>query len=741
MPPALLPRTSDRTRTLSVRTALGALVLATIVPVTGGVPAAAAEPACGPYVDDVHQITTADQIAAIGLGALNADCGPNRNYRLMNNITVTGASAAVNERVLQGTFDGNGRTITLDVDNTSDNTAAVGLFEYLNGATITDLTLAGSVRTAGSGPAGALAGQAVGTVTITGVKSTVDVSGRADVGGLVGRAEALVLDDVEVGTGANAVELRGVRQVGGLVGTADQVDVGIASVNVRILPQSFTGMSSATFGGIVGAAQTALTVDGSAAGAPLDFVSYGVSVRLELLVPDGPAATEIGGIAGRMPFSGTPLIRGAYVELDVESSGELIGGIAGVMPSAATTSIGGSEPEHAIVVTGSIVGGASIGGRVGGIAPFHYAGAGSTSVQNLSMAASLSANDLGGLFAGVNGTLSIQNVNVSGRLEGVLSAGGIAGSISSATVTLRDILIISDIRADQVGGIADSAADLTIEITRVDVIGTLRPRPAETDGFRSVGGLFSVLFGDVVFPVPPMFGVDGARIEVSFPEGLPVGNAFLLIAGLVASLGNTVDAAALSGAPAELRIDVSAAMRDSGRCIVASRFIRSAGFGQTERIDPLSPDPCPPIVGTTTSGTGNSSSTPELACTWERLAVGAQVTCEVSDGPSGTELLWHAVVNPVVAGGSVLVNGTGIGTFSFVVPRAALGLPLFVELVEWREPMLLGTVTGVVPTSVPAGEGPWQPGGQVLSLVGLLALLALGGLGRRWASRPAVTPS
>ncbi len=69
------------------------------------------------------------------------------------------------------------------------------------------------------------------------------------------------------------------------------------------------------------------------------------------------------------------------------------------------------------------------------------------------------------------------------------------------------------------------------------------------------------------------------------------------------------------------------------------------------------------------------------------------------------------------------LDADGTGTFSFMVPAAALGEVLTVELVGWAAPVSLGMSGGPVPTSVPSGEGPvpvWPLG--LLALAGVLVL-------------------
>ncbi len=105
------------------------------------------------------------------------------------------------------------------------------------------------------------------------------------------------------------------------------------------------------------------------------------------------------------------------------------------------------------------------------------------------------------------------------------------------------------------------------------------------------------------------------------------------------------------------------------------------------------------------------------------VQVSAVLTCTVTGGDAGIDILWRAAYNPVFAGAGVTLDASGAGTFSFVVPAAAFGQPITVELVDWTAPVSLGVAGGPVPTSVPSGEGPvpvWTLG--LLALAGGLAL-------------------
>jgi hypothetical protein len=113
-------------------------------------------------------------------------------------------------------------------------------------------------------------------------------------------------------------------------------------------------------------------------------------------------------------------------------------------------------------------------------------------------------------------------------------------------------------------------------------------------------------------------------------------------------------------------------------------------------------------------------------------SAGMLVTCTVTEGDPGIDILWRAAYNPVFAEAGVTLDTSGAGEFSFIVPAEAVGQELTVELVEWHAPVSLGVAGGPVPTSVPSGGGPvpvWSL--VVLALAGGLLLRRVSTVGVR----------
>jgi hypothetical protein len=119
-----------------------------------------------------------------------------------------------------------------------------------------------------------------------------------------------------------------------------------------------------------------------------------------------------------------------------------------------------------------------------------------------------------------------------------------------------------------------------------------------------------------------------------------------------------------------------------------------------------------------------------LVCEPAVVSPGALVTCSVSGGDPGIEILWRASASPAFAGQGVRLDADGRGSFAFRVPETVTSGAVLVELVEWDRTATVVVSGSLVPTSVPAGEG--MPSGRV-ALLGLLLLGVAGLLGRRTA--------
>ena len=179
--------------------------------------------------DDPYLINSADEFAA-----MEAD----KCYELNADITVTKPY----ENTFKSIFDGNGHTVTLDIN---ESTANIGLFKSLSGATVTSVYTKGSV-TGTANYVGGLAGEATGNTTIEDCHNEAEVSGaKGNAAGLIGRAYS----GVEIINCSNTGTVEGSgNRVGGIVGYSSAGEV---SIEQCANAGTVTGTNN-QIGGIVG---------------------------------------------------------------------------------------------------------------------------------------------------------------------------------------------------------------------------------------------------------------------------------------------------------------------------------------------------------------------------------------------------------------------------------------------------------------------------------------------------------
>ena len=168
-------------------------------------------------VDDVYQITSGSELAWLAQ-EVNAGRGASYNAVLCNDIdlgnenwTPIGKSSSYSYK---GTFDGQGYEIkNLKIDSTSSNQA---LFGYVNGGTVKNLTVSGSVK-GGDSTAGII-GELAGTSLVEKCMNKATVNGGNAVGGIVGKISTGYEKSIQCCV--NEGTIIGANQVGGIVGYA-----------------------------------------------------------------------------------------------------------------------------------------------------------------------------------------------------------------------------------------------------------------------------------------------------------------------------------------------------------------------------------------------------------------------------------------------------------------------------------------------------------------------------------------
>ncbi|AYM79691.1 filamentous hemagglutinin N-terminal domain-containing protein [Janthinobacterium agaricidamnosum] len=297
-------------------------------------------------------------IASLGLG---------NSYRLAGNIDASGTAnwndgqgfvpIAGSGSGFSGVFDGGGFTLSnLKIDRSLVPGPAAGLFGTVQGGTLRNLTLSGGSVT-GRANVGALAGEVV-SGTISGVNSSVAVSGQRNVGGLVGSNGGAITLSASSGavTGVNADNggaiggLAGSNASGASIATSYATGVvtgaremigGLVGNNQGALSQSYaTGNVSGarSIGGLVGLNGGSID-DAYASGAVGRAVTADPILSME----------NMGGLVGESTGSVSHVFSSGAVSGDGYAS---VGAVAGRVSAGSPFSYGFFNYETSLVQTG-----------------------------------------------------------------------------------------------------------------------------------------------------------------------------------------------------------------------------------------------------------------------------------------------------------------------------------------------------------------------------------------------------
>ncbi|HWP98700.1 MAG TPA: 6-bladed beta-propeller, partial [Syntrophomonadaceae bacterium] len=236
--------------------------------------------------DNVYELYTADDMLwfanQVNTGTNNAISG-----KLMKDIDLTGATwtpiGNSSARTYSGTFDGNGKTVTLAINTSSSYT---GLFGCLQGAAVKNLTVAGTIT--GVMYTGSIAGYAQGATVIQDCINNAALSSSSQyLGGITGYAadSTAITACTNNGTIASTSNCTGgiagyttgtaavtgcinngavsaAYNVGGIVGSDYSTGAISKCANTGAVTATSTSTSSSySMGGIVGYANPATTID------------------------------------------------------------------------------------------------------------------------------------------------------------------------------------------------------------------------------------------------------------------------------------------------------------------------------------------------------------------------------------------------------------------------------------------------------------------------------------------------
>ena len=447
--------------------------------------------------------------------------GMGDHYALRYSIDLTGSDqtpiGATADNAFKGKFDGLDNSIFGLSINNSDNSkgGATGLFGFTDGAIMGNVTLiAGSDSVSiqgGTTDTGAFIGHAVNT-TVKGVNSTLKVSGKTNVGGIIGYAEddsALTYSfadatgsvqpdsrSSELSNLTNTGNVSGVTNVGGLVGYMNGGKLSNDEENRVQYKGSYnlgkiTGIDngsdySSNIGGLIGRAENAIV-----GGTKNTLINYNT-------VEGG---YNVGGIVGSISNT---TVDNASNEGIVKANGFTIDSYIFHTDYASWKNNGNDthKAEVRAANVGGIVGSSSAGSELKDVTN-------KADVSSALVTKTKSSNDhpsgfdhyAAGNVGGIVGRAEDSNItnadNVESNIRGAMNVGGIAGYFGSTDVNnqeKKDYRILNvinnggDIMAT--GGIK-SDGSFTYEITRNDYNTTNNEKYIT----GNIGGIAGYLFG------------------------------------------------------------------------------------------------------------------------------------------------------------------------------------------------------------------------------------------------------
>lgn len=404
-------------------------------------------------------------------------------------------SATINRLEIHADFE------TSSTVNESQSDAAGGLAIRSDGdSVIHGVTIRG--RVIGNHGVGGLLGFVTGTMSISQVTNYATVSGAFGVGGLLGRAFQASIEDSSnrgglfASGGPNSISNLG--RIGGLVGEAgtlniqgsgNQGDINaeslffagglVGDVDVLTMAYSTNLRDISAFGGaggLIGISRTSATVSGSENHGNLHVV--GIS----------------GGLAGQ--------VRGATAISASDNYGEVrgeqkLGGLVGEVHLQASTLEVEDSNNYGIISATSNWAGGLIGISDGGIelssvsnlaqvlgavtASDSLGGLVGSANGDLSIIGSSNTHDVtgrdkvGGLVGYVDGDLTVTQSSNTGNVLGQIQVGGVAGN-SKGQAALRSVTNAGDVQGSaSVGGLigwASESADISDSLNQGNVTGT-----------------------------------------------------------------------------------------------------------------------------------------------------------------------------------------------------------------------------------------------------------------------------
>jgi hypothetical protein len=330
---------------------------------------------------DVYELSTADHLLWFA-NQVNTGLNNGIKGKLLNDIDLSQETwkpiGNSSSRRYTGAFDGDGKTLTLAISGSANYT---GLFGYVQGGTVKDLTVAGSVS-GGQYTAGIVANASGASVIQNCINNATVVSTSYYVGGIV----AYATDTTAVSGCANSSAVSSASyNVGGIAGYI----AGSTAISGSTNNGSVTGTYNV--GGIVGNAYGANTISRCANNGAVTATSTATT-----------ASYSVGGIAG-YTYAAATIDRCS--NSGAISGGVMnVGGVAGYLNNASAALT--NSYNTGSVISESASNTAHTGGVVG------YTNNNTCTVQNSYNTGAITVSNTGAFTAGVIGYAKA-NTNVS----------------------------------------------------------------------------------------------------------------------------------------------------------------------------------------------------------------------------------------------------------------------------------------------------------------------------------------
>ena len=352
--------------------------------------------------DDPFLITNLAELTTVATCVNNGITYEGQYFKLADDISDVDTPVGKYDQVpyyFQGIFDGNGKTLTLAMGGDECEDSYLGVFGCLGpGAEVSNLKVAGTVKTVGDNVAGVAAYASGSTqgVKITGCAADAAIEGASYVAGIVGACDGLV----EVTNCTNSADIIGAVDIaGGIVGQTNGAKItiqGCVNEGDITAPYNIGGICGYSYASVITGCQNKGAVSGTGA-------DFGGIYKMNQGASGFMWHNWSGAWAGGTPYNLNNSIRG-------------VGGIAGYAQNASVKNNTNS---------GAITGPDKVGGIIG-------ACYGATTAGNTNNGAVTADNTLAGGIAGWVYTVTSADGDINnGPVTAKFAVGGLYGMINA----------------------------------------------------------------------------------------------------------------------------------------------------------------------------------------------------------------------------------------------------------------------------------------------------------------------